>query len=171
MDSSKKTTPFVEIAPISTVLEDPTLARDPPSAKSVQQSVAVDAKNTHDGNPQPRDYAKVLRFPVKQSVIHISAIIVVNTLSIALIIICLHGATWKQSMNEWGKRAFNFVIILLSAILSLGIGYLLDQLGLLARGQVLVSNPHTELSVHGPTCLASLPYFLLLILICYHLLG
>ena len=158
MDSSKKTTPFVDIAPIPAVLQGPILAQNPPGTKSAQQYMPVDPKNTHDENSQPGDYAKVLRFPVKQSSFHIGAIILGNTFSLALIIICLHGTAQQESMNQWEKRAFNFAIILLSAILSLGIGYLLDQLGLLARGQVLASNPHTELSVREcePHLLASI---------------
>lgn len=139
-----KSTPFLEIA---TVLQDPTLARDPPATKLVQQSMVMDPKDVQDENTQPGNYAKVLRFPVKESAFHIGAIILGNTFSLALIIICLHGTAQKESMNQWEKRAFNFAIIMLSAILSLGIGYLLDQLGLLARGQVLASNPHTELSI------------------------
>jgi len=149
MDSSKKGTPFVGTAPISTVHQGPTFAQDPPGTKLVEQYMAVDLENSRDENPPPgdHDHAKVLRFPVKQSAFHIGAIILGNTFSLALIIICLHGTAQQESMNQWEKRAFNFAIIMLSAILSLGIGYLLDQLGLLARGQVLASNPHTELSV------------------------
>ncbi|KAF8417393.1 hypothetical protein EV426DRAFT_623297 [Tirmania nivea] len=144
MCSSIRITPFPEIA---SVMQGPTLDQDPGATNSAKQSMAMDPKNTHNEIPQPGDCAKVLRFPVKQSAFHIGAVILGNTFVIAMIMICLHGAAQKEGLSEWEKRAFNFAIIMLSAILSLGIGYLLDQLGLLARGQVLASNPHTELSI------------------------
>jgi len=147
MDSSEGAAPFTEIASTSSVLQDHI---SPLTIKPLHQCKAVDPKNTYHGGPQPHNYAKVLRFPVKQSAFHIGAIILGNTITMALIVICLYRATREESMNQWEKRVFNFAIIMLSAVLSLGIGYFFDQLGLFSRGQVLASTPHTELSVRWP---------------------
>ena len=89
----------------------------------------------------------LLRFPVKESLFHVGKFVLGNTLVIGTISLCLWGTSWKEDLTEWGKRCFNVGIMMLSAILSFGIGYLLDQLGILARGQLLASNAHTPLSV------------------------
>lgn len=95
----------------------------------------------------PTPSALLPKFPIKRALSHILILILGNTIILLLIIISLYATARKESIDQWGKRAFNFAVILLSAILSWGIGNLLDQLGLLARGGVLAANAHTEISV------------------------
>jgi len=48
-----------------------------------------------------------------------------------------------DNLTQWEKLSFNTMILLLSAILGVGIGFLLDQIGLLARGTILQSKSYS----------------------------
>lgn len=104
---------------------------------------------------------KLVAFPIKQSLSHIGAIVLGNTICVILIVVCLYTASERESISVWEKRAFNFSVILLTAILSLGIGNFVDELGLLSRGKVLATNAHSELSVQTPYLLISVIFSLL----------
>ena len=63
-------------------------------------------------------------------------IISANYLISALICICLWGFSKVDNLTLWQKRSFNTSSLLLSASLAIGIGFLFDQIGLLARWTV-----------------------------------
>lgn len=132
-------------------IHTPTTAEGHPSSsrRSISHSNPVDPTEASqdDGSLYMPKAVLLLRFPVKQSTIHIGSIVLGNVCTMGLIVLCLYVTARENSMSEWEKRVFNFTLLLLSAILTLGIGHLLDRLGLLARGQMLASNAHTELSI------------------------
>lgn len=78
-----------------------------------------------------------------RSGILLCCIIVANCFCSGCICLCLWGFSKIDALTQWEKRAFNTLSLLLSAALSFGIGYLFDQVGLLARGAVLQSRPYS----------------------------
>lgn len=71
-------------------------------------------------------------------------IILGNAICSGAICICFWHFSQKSHLVPWEKRVFNTLSLLLSAALTLGIGYLCDSIGLLARGGIL---QRTTLSV------------------------
>ena len=77
------------------------------------------------------------------SVIQLSYIIAGNCLCSSVICICLWGFSKIEDLTLWQKRGFNAISLLLSGVLGFGIGFLLDRIGLLARGTILQSKSHS----------------------------
>ena len=73
----------------------------------------------------------------------LSSIIIANCFCSVIICICLWGFSKIDYLDKWQKRGFNTLSLLLSAALGFGIGFLCDQIGLLARGTILQSKPHS----------------------------
>ena len=63
---------------------------------------------------------------------------------------CLWRFSLVKDLTRWEKRAFNAVALLLSTALGFGIGFLFDKIGLLARGALLQSQPHSVVEVYTP---------------------
>jgi len=78
-----------------------------------------------------------------RSGIRLGSIIIVNCFCSGFICLCLWYFSKIDDLTRWEKRAFNTLSLLLSAALASGIGFLCDQIGLLARGTVLQSKPHS----------------------------
>ena len=49
-----------------------------------------------------------------------------------------------DDLTKWQKREFNTLALLLSAALGFGIGFLFNQVGLMARGKVLQGGPYRK---------------------------
>lgn len=82
-----------------------------------------------------------------RSAILLCYIIAGNCLLSGLICLCLWRFSKVKDFTQWQKRAFNASSLLLSATLSFGIGYLCDQIGLLARGTLVQGKPHSAKEV------------------------
>jgi len=70
------------------------------------------------------------------------SILIANCVCSAFICICLWCFSTIKDLSVWEKRGFNTLSLLLSATLGFGIGFLFDQIGLLARGTLLQSKSH-----------------------------
>ena len=77
------------------------------------------------------------------SAIMLGYIIAGNCLCSGFICLCLWGFSTIKDLAPWQKRGFNAVSLLLSGVLGFGIGFLLDRIGLLARGTILQSKSHS----------------------------
>ena len=80
-------------------------------------------------------------------------IIAGNCLCSSFICLCLWSFSTIEDLDQWQKRAFNALSLLLSAALGFGIGFLLDRIGLFARGTVLQCKSHSVKEV----CINLLP--------------
>ncbi|KAF8423514.1 hypothetical protein EV426DRAFT_717345 [Tirmania nivea] len=136
---------------------------DPPQEpKAVSlQSGEVDLHNTSEASEKPNAVAEVIEdchgkpldpqmtklFSRASSTTHsailLCYIIAGNCACSGAICLCLWGFSKIDNFTGWQKRAFNAVALLLSAALGFGIGYLCDSIGLLARGRLLQSKPHS----------------------------
>ena len=150
-DTAPTPTPTPGSIPAVTFSRTPTPTSSPsplwPPQDIVEFTPPVDVEIRRRGMGRS---TKLAVFPIKQSLYHIGAIVFGNTLCIVFVIVCLYTASQHDSISAWEKRGFNFSLILFTAILSLGIGNFVDELGLLSRGKVLATNAHTELSVQTP---------------------
>jgi len=88
----------------------------------------------------------------RRSVRVLGSIITGNCLCSGCICLCLWGFSMIEDLDQWQKRAFNALSLLLSAALGFGIGTLLDRIGLLARGTILQRKSHSVREV----CISSL---------------
>ena len=148
-DTALTYTPSATPAP--TLSRNPTPVSSPAPLWPPQDTTGFSASIDNEIRRRGMDRStKLAAFPVRQSLYHIGVIILGNTICIVLIVICLYAASHQDGITAWEKRAFNFSVILLTAILSLGTGNFVDELGLLSRGKVLATNAHTELSVQTP---------------------
>jgi len=78
-----------------------------------------------------------------RSAILLGYIIAGNCLCSGIICLCIWGFSKITKLSQWEMRAFNTLSLLLSAALGFGIGFLLDRIGLMARGTLLQSKSHT----------------------------
>ena len=78
-----------------------------------------------------------------RTAIRLFSIIIANCVCSGFICLCLGGFSKIDNLSKGQKRAFNTVSLLLSTALGFGIGFLFDRIGLLARGTILRSKPHT----------------------------
>jgi len=85
--------------------------------------------------------------PTRRSAILLCYIIAGNCLLSGIICLCLWRFSKIKDFTQWQKRAFNTTSLLLSASLGFGIGYLFDQIGLLARGTLIQGKPHSAKEV------------------------
>jgi len=92
---------------------------------------------------------------VTRSAILLGNIIAGNCLCSAIICLCLWGFSKIHDMSKWEKRAFNTLSLLLSASLAFGIGFLFDQIGLLARGTLLQRNRYSMKGVCSSVLVAN----------------
>ena len=79
----------------------------------------------------------------KHSAIPLGYIIAGNCVCSGCICLCIWGFSTIKNLDEWQKRPFNAMSLLLSGSLGFGIGYLFDQIGSLARGTLLQSKSHS----------------------------
>jgi len=70
-------------------------------------------------------------------------IIAGNCLCSGILCLTLWGFSKVEDLVPWQKRGFNAISLLLSGVLGFGIGFLLDQIGLLARGSILQRKSHS----------------------------
>ena len=75
--------------------------------------------------------------------LRLCCIIISNCFRSGCICLCLCGFSNIVDLTQWEKWAFNTLSFLLSAALGFGIGFLFDQVGLLARGTVLQGRPYS----------------------------
>ena len=78
-----------------------------------------------------------------RSAILLGSIITTNCFCSGLLCLCLWSFSRIDNLKKQEKRGFNTLALLLSAALGFGIGFLCDKIGLLARGKVLQSKPHS----------------------------
>ena len=79
-----------------------------------------------------------------RSASRLCCIIIGNCFCSALICLCLWRFSKIDKLTRWQKRGFNTLALLLSAALGFGIGFLFDQVGLMARGKVLQGGPYSK---------------------------
>lgn len=85
--------------------------------------------------------------------LHLGKIIALNTVIMMAICGCLYGFSIIDDLNVaggWDKRLFNSISIPLIASLSLGIGWLLLELGRIVRWPLLAQKPHLLHDVRWP---------------------
>jgi len=80
---------------------------------------------------------------IVRSATYLGSIIAGNCLCSGFICLCLWGFSTFKDFSSWEKRGFNTLSLLLIAILGFGIGFLFDQIGLLARGTLLQRKCHS----------------------------
>ena len=111
------------------------------SANKRQNVSQEDIESQHESPP---DLAPTYRaISTTRSAILLGAIIAGNCLCSGFIALCLWGFSTINHLSPWQKRAFNALSLLLSGVLGFGIGFLLDRIGLLARGTLLQSKAHS----------------------------
>ena len=111
----------------------------------VGKTLEADPKISHWANEKSRDAMEQEEFlqltkphesysqiSIVRSGAWLCLIISANCLISALICICLWGFSKVDNLTRWQKRSFNTSSLLLSAALAFGIGFLFDQVGLLA---------------------------------------
>ena len=79
---------------------------------------------------------------IVSSALDLSYIILGNCLCSAIACVCLWGFANQSDLTQWERRLFNTLSILFSAVLGIGIGFLSDKIGMLARGALLESRAH-----------------------------
>ena len=84
---------------------------------------------------------------IVRSATYLGSIIAGNCLCSGFICLCLWGFSTFKDLSSWEKRTFNTLSLLLIAILGFGIGFLFDQIGLLARGTLLQRKSHSPKGV------------------------
>lgn len=77
----------------------------------------------------------------------LGSIIVANCFCSGSLCLCFWGFSKINDFTLWQKRGFNALSLLLSGALGFGIGFLCDWIGLLARGPLLQSKPHSARDV------------------------
>ncbi|KAF8423515.1 hypothetical protein EV426DRAFT_115312 [Tirmania nivea] len=80
---------------------------------------------------------------IVRSAILLCYIITGNCFCSFFICLCLWGFSKMERLPLWEVRIFNALSLLLSGALGFGIGFLLDRIGLLARGTLLQSQSHS----------------------------
>ncbi|KAF8423525.1 hypothetical protein EV426DRAFT_601855 [Tirmania nivea] len=138
-----------------------TIASNMPFTQTPErQEIEGNPRQSPEGDPNPaigvsggpnaeRSSGSQLTEPSYQSIstvrtaILLCFIIAGNCLCSCFICLCLWGFSKIEDLTRWEKRAFNALSLLLSGALGFGIGFLLNQIGLLARGTLLQSQSHS----------------------------
>ncbi|RPB29215.1 hypothetical protein L211DRAFT_864775 [Terfezia boudieri ATCC MYA-4762] len=111
---------------------------------NMKPNAAMELEDQHEKPLEPPLIELSYRaISIVRSANHLSYIIAANCLCSACICLCLWGFSKIDDLTVWEKRAFNALSLLLSAVLSFGVGFLFDRIGVLARGTVLQSKPHS----------------------------
>lgn len=128
-------------------LMDFILSRTSTAERQLRRPMSVDSlcnPSEQENEPLVPSFATV---SVPRASAKLGAIILGNCVTMALLVVLLLSYSKKSNLERTDKRIFNTAAIFLSAALSLGIGYLLDTLGLIGRGYILVSSPHSRRAV------------------------
>ena len=103
-----------------------------------EPKAVLEVVNCEDQSPDPDltspSYKTV---STVRSAIKYGSIIVGNCLCSGCICLCLRSYSNIDNLSQGEKRAFNAISLLLSASLGFSVGFLFDQIGLLARGTFL----------------------------------
>lgn len=86
----------------------------------------------HDPRSHRRDLAKRLL-----------SIVLVNCIMMGALMGCLRGFGIVKSLNTWEKRVFNALSLSITALVSIGIGSLVSEIGSMIRWPLLSREPHT----------------------------
>ena len=89
-------------------------------------------------------YAPYKKISLVASGTRLCCIILANCSLSALICVCLWSFAKVDNLTRWERRVFNTLVLLLSAALGFGIGFLFNQVGLLARGKVLEGGSYSK---------------------------
>ncbi|KAF8423518.1 hypothetical protein EV426DRAFT_700130 [Tirmania nivea] len=120
----------------------------PPEVANTRPSAIPEAFMDHHGEPSDLQLTEPSYRTVStiRAAIVLCSIIAGNCLCSGFICLCLWGFSKMNDLSQWEKGAFNTLLLLLSVVLAFGIGFLFDQIGLLARGTLL---QHTGCCVEG----------------------
>ena len=139
--------------PIQITKTDPrTTAETTREPKRVPEAVNCEDQHEKCTGPhltsQSRSYKAVstVRFAIQ-----LGSIILGNCLCSGCICLCLRSYSSINNLSQGEKRAFNTISLLLSASLGFSVGFLFDQIGLLARGTFLQRKCHSMEEVCADT--------------------
>ncbi|KAF8423516.1 hypothetical protein EV426DRAFT_700129 [Tirmania nivea] len=139
--------PYSQTTQTSEIVPPQILGADPIDIIDAIDDVVPEFKVIEGNHEKPPDHQLIKPSYRAISTIRfaliLSYIIAGNCLCSGSICLCLWGFSTINDLSPWEKRAFNASSLLLSAGLGFGIGFLLDRIGLLARGTLLQSKSHS----------------------------